>query len=129
APLLPVGIACVEHATRRAASVTCIAFGAALARLTLVAALALTLAGTLNLTFRAGGGLGLTQEAMGRGGQFKLVDPAMRQMQRELEARAGQTVYIAWFDDFFGGAVVNAWLAYFARGNKVFLVNPMVSGA
>jgi hypothetical protein len=129
APLLPVGIACLGYVARLAASATWVAYGAAIARLTLGVALGLTLVSTLNLTFRAGGGLGLTQEAMGRGGQFNLVDPAMRQTQRDLEGRVGQTIYIAWFDDFFGGAVVNAWLAYFARGNKVFLVNPMVSGA
>src|SRR5438552_4018091 len=77
---------------------------------------------------KACGGAGLTQDAMGRGGQFKLVDPAMRQIQQELEARAGQTVYIAWFDDFFGGNFVNAWLAYFARGNMVYLVNSELAG-
>ena len=67
APLLPVGIACLGHAARLATSATWVAYGAAITRFTLGAALGLTLISTLNLTFRAGGGLGLTAREGGEG--------------------------------------------------------------
>jgi len=127
-PLVPVGLACFEHSAWRAWPPVA-RFGSVWGRFALLMALAFSLAGTLNLTFRAGGGAGLTMQAMGRGGSFKLVDPAMRDVQHRLETRKGQTIYIAWFDDFFGGNFVNAWLVYFSRFNTVYAVNPRVNDA
>ena len=133
APLLPVGIACLGHAARLVASATCIAVGAVITRFTLGTALGLTLVSTLNLTFRAGGGLGLTQEAMGRGGQFNLVDQAMRQIQQELERRAGQTVYIAANDGNSGifsfGDLVALDSTTLGVQHRVLLTDPSTSAA
>jgi hypothetical protein len=126
-PLLPVGLSCIALIVEGGRFSAWKRSTEKFMHFIVVAASCLTFFGTINITFRAGGGAGLTEEAMGRGGQFRLVEPSMRQMQRELEGRAGQTIYISWFEDFFDGSFVNAWLAYFARRNTVFLVNPLLN--
>lgn len=124
-PLLPVGLACMTQ-TAQSGRPLLRRYSGAISAATLIVALGFSVAGTVDLTFRAGGGAGLTLEAIGRGGAFKLIDPAMRDIQRQLEARNGQTIYLAWFDNFFGGNFVNGWLVYFSRHNTVYVVNPVV---
>src|SRR5205823_1288201 len=97
-----IGLACIRQVALSARPMLA-RYSVAFAWVALVTALGFSLSGTLDLTFRAGGGAGLTLEAMGRGGSFKLVDPAMRDIQRRLEAHKGQTIYLAWFDNFFSG--------------------------
>jgi hypothetical protein len=67
-----------------------------------------------------------TSSTAGRGGAHKLLAPATRRMERLLAQHGDQAIVIMWYDNFFGGGFLNGWLAYFARGHHVWLVNPRV---
>jgi hypothetical protein len=79
------------------------------------------------MTFRSGAGQ--TVEEIGRGGAHKLLSPATKAVQDKLAEMHNQDIYIVWEDDFYQGGFVNAWLAYFARHNRVWLYNPILSDA
>ncbi|MCX5908571.1 MAG: hypothetical protein NTY64_15695, partial [Deltaproteobacteria bacterium] len=81
--------------------------------------------GTFDMALRSG--IGRSLEAIGRGGAYKLLDPGILRIQDFLERLKGEKVLIAWQDDFFGGGYVNGWLAYWARNNRVWITNPLVS--
>jgi hypothetical protein len=71
-------------------------------------------------------GIGRTLEEIGRGGAHKLLLPATRNIQEVLTKLHGEEIYILWEDEFYRGAYVNAWLAYFARRNRVWIANPLL---
>lgn len=87
--------------------------------------LSASLLGTGDMAYRSG--KGRTEEKIGRGGAHKLLAPSTIQMQRQLSKLQGENILIVWKDDFFHGAYLNGWLAYFARNSRVWVTNPMIS--
>jgi hypothetical protein len=61
-----------------------------------------------------------------RGVGYKLLWPDTKEVQDILSNMKGKNILIAWQDDFRRGDFLNGWLSYFARNNRVWLVNPEV---
>jgi len=81
--------------------------------------------GTGDMVIRSG--IGTTMAEIGRGGAQKLLTPATMELQAELSRMHDKSIYIIWYDEFYNGNFVNAWLAYFARNNRVWLSNTLLS--
>jgi len=122
-PLLPLGIVVAANGagSSRLAKLSLRLAG----KTALIIILPLSLLGTADMTIRSG--VGKTQEEIGRGGAHKMLDPATKKVQDVLSGMRGQYVIISWKDDFFNGAYVNGWLAYFARKNRVWVTNPLIT--
>lgn len=121
-PLLPAGVLAAGAEVGRLPVASRGRGAVAAAGVVLAAAACVT---TLDMTWRTG--RGRTEEVIGRGGAHKLLAPASRRVQGMLESLRGEDLIVAWFDDFFGGNYLNAWLAYFARHNWVWVLNPRLS--
>lgn len=80
---------------------------------------------TTSMTIRTG--IGGNQAQMGRGASFGLVMHSTRVIQYKLENMHTQSVVINWQPNFYGGNLLNGWLVYFARYNKVWLLNPEIA--
>jgi hypothetical protein len=61
-----------------------------------------------------------------RGVGYKLLSSDTREIQIRLTALHDQNILIAWRDDFRQGDYINGWLTYFARHNRVWMVNPLI---
>lgn len=97
--------------------------GAGIARGLAIVLLVASCGATLHMAIRSARE---TSSTPGRGGAHKLLAPATRRIEQLLAQERNQPVVIMWYDDFFGGGFLNGWLAYFARGHRVWLVNPRV---
>src|SRR5262249_32877640 len=122
-PLLVVGIMIVERETEEILART--PFFIFLVRTGTVILFVFMCLGTVDMVVRAG--IGKTEAQVGRGGAHKLLTPATRKVQNVLSKMRKKDVSIIWMDDFLGGGYINAWLAYFARHNRVWLRNPFLS--
>jgi hypothetical protein len=122
-PLLVVGFVTLEAETE---GIFCkITYFPILARIGVIILLIFTCLGTFDMVVRSG--VGQTEAEIGRGGAQKLLAPATMKIQDILSQMRGQNVYIVWYDEFFAGNFINAWLAYFARHNRVWLSNTLLS--
>jgi hypothetical protein len=65
-----------------------------------------------------------TQPAIGGGGAFKMTTSPTLWVQDRLEHIHDESVIVDWHGDEYDDGYVNAWLTYFARRNRVYLVNP-----
>ncbi len=81
---------------------------------------------TINLAYLSGFGRKL-EDIDGRGGAHKMYASATRDLQDKLTKLHDQDVLIAYQDDFFEGAYLRGWLAYFARYNRVYLASPNIT--
>jgi hypothetical protein len=62
----------------------------------------------------------------GRGGAHLLIDADFAQMRKYLAALEGKRIFLWWYDTaLYEGGWRNGWLAYFARRNNVWAMNPM----
>ncbi len=87
--------------------------------------IALSCVSTGDMALRSG--LGHTMEEIGRGGAHKLLTPSTRAVQDVLSSMHDKDLYILYNDGFHGGGFINAWLTYFARHNRVWVANPLIS--
>jgi hypothetical protein len=92
------------------------------------AAMLMILSGGSALSMAYRSGFGKTLEQVGRGGGHLLLANETREIQGLLQSTHDKEILISYWDDFYNGAYLNAWLAYFARNNRVFLTNPRLVG-
>lgn len=81
---------------------------------------------TVNLAYFSGFGRKI-EDIDGRGGAHKMYALATRHLQDKLTKLCNQDILIAYQDDFFDGAYLRGWLAYFARHNRVYLASSNIT--
>jgi hypothetical protein len=80
---------------------------------------------TLGMNWRAGTGSTMTE--IGRGGAHRWSEAPIQATRAYLESSKKRSFLVDWTDDFFGGAYLNGWLAYWGRHHRVWLANPRIS--
>lgn len=96
--------------------------------LLLGAAFAGAASGTLNMVFQS---TTLTPEGHDWGRGYLLLAPEVRELEDQLQALHGKNLLLACGDrgESFEPPILNAWFAYFARDNRLWMTNPVLQFA
>lgn len=91
----------------------------------LISVFILSGASTFSMAYRSG--FGKTQNEIGRGGGFLLSSPEMKELEGLLKSIKNTDIVVAYWDDFYNGSFINAWISYLTRNNRIFLTNSAIS--